>query len=324
MKPFVAGLGALMGAACAWAPASSAQAADAGVDMKERQVAALTRMMQAVNAGDAAGYASLYAEDAVITIHGSDRLAGRAAIEQHEVALLREFPGARLGFYSLWHSGEAAVVHYAVDWHGPEERVMGHEGLLFYRFLPSGLIAEERRYLDSLTPMAQLGALGQVPVRALPELPARLETHGASGSLAERDNVGRVAACLLALDAEDETAFLATLADDVVLDELISPRPVAGKGAAKDWFATWTGAISGASSETADVLAAGEYVLVELVLRGTLDGRLGPLSASGKPFTVHRALICRVKDGKLARISAFMNGKELAESLGQWPPPAAK
>ena len=36
---------------------------------------------------------------------------------------------------------------------------------MFYRFDPTGLIVEERRYLDSLTPMAQLGLLGcSVPV----------------------------------------------------------------------------------------------------------------------------------------------------------------
>ena len=60
-------------------------------------------------------------------------------------------------------------------------------------------------------------------------------------------------------------------------------------------------------------------------LRGAQRAALeGFVRAGGGVVAVHRALICRVKDGKLARISAFMNGKELAESLGQWPPPAAK
>lgn len=321
MRPFVAGLALFVGAASAWAPSFAQAATD---EMKERQIAALTRMMQTVNAGDARGYASLYAEDARITIHGGGRLEGRAAIEQHEVELLRQFPGARLAFHSLWHAGESAVVHYAVDWHGPSGRAMGHEGLLFYRFRPSGLIAEERRYLDSLTPMAQLGALGPVPVRALPAIPERMETHAATGSPGEQENVSTARAHLAALDAEDRAAFLATLAADVVLDELILPEVAVGRSAAEDWFASWTGAIGGASSEITSALPAGEFVLVELVLRGTLDGRLGAVSASNRTFAVHRALILRVRDGKLARVSAFMNGKELAESVGQWPLSAPK
>ena len=70
--------------------------------MKDQHVTALTEMIQTVNPGDATRYARLYAQDAVITIHGSGELKGRGAIEQHEVELLREFPGARLAFYTIW------------------------------------------------------------------------------------------------------------------------------------------------------------------------------------------------------------------------------
>jgi hypothetical protein len=42
--------------------------------------------------------------------------------------------------------------------------------------------------------------------------------------------------------------------------------------------------------------------------------------ASSKPFAVHRATIVQVRDRKLSLISNFMNGKELAEAVGQWPP----
>src|SRR5262249_41274877 len=52
--------------------------------MRALQASAFTRMMDTVNAGDADGYASLYADDAVITIFGVDELRGRDAIEQYE------------------------------------------------------------------------------------------------------------------------------------------------------------------------------------------------------------------------------------------------
>lgn len=268
--------------------------------MEERQAQAITQMMDAVNAGDAQRYASLYAEDAVVTIHGSGVLAGRRAIEEYEVELLRQFPGARLGFYDMWQKGSLAVVHYAVECRTPGRPSMGHEGLLFYRFHPSGLIAEERRYLDSLTPMAQMGMLGAAPARSLPLLPAELRVHVARGSPDASANVAAVTASFAALDSNDEPAFLSTLAADVVLDDLTHPQPFVGRTGVQTWLETWTQAVPGARSEITSILGVGELVLVEAVVR------------SSEAFTVHRAAIVRVKAGKLTHVALFMNGKELA------------
>lgn len=325
----VVALGAFALPGCA-GPSAGRARAPAGPErapvIDERQARVFEEMMRAVNAGDAAGYADLYAEDAVITIHGSAVLRGRAAIEQHEVELLRAFPGARLAFYALWQDGPTAVVHYAVDCPtataAPSPARSGHEGLLWYRFASSGLIAEERRYLDSLTPMAQLGALGAVPARPPPELPTACATRAARGSRLEEENAASVLALFAALDAEDGPAFLALLAEDAVLDELLLPEPHAGRAGAQAWFQAWTDALTGARSEITSLLAAGDFVLAEMVLRATLTGPLGPLSAAGRPFAVHRAVIVELAEGRMRRLSSFINGKELAQAVGQWPPAA--
>ena len=91
----------------------------------------------------------------------------------------------------------------------------------------------------------------------------------------------------------------------------------------KAWFDTWTGALSHARTEIVSSVAAGDFVLMETVVRGTLTGPLGRVSASNTAIELHRALIVAVKDGKVRRITAFMNGKELAQAAGQWPLPAA-
>jgi ketosteroid isomerase-like protein len=129
------------------------------VTMQDQNVRALREMIESVNAGDAKRYAQLYAGDAVITIHGTGQLKGRDAIEQYEVELMREFPGARLAFYDVWQKAAMAVVHYGVNGSTRGGQAMGHEGLLFFRFDRAGVIEEEHRYLDSLTPMAHY-ALG--------------------------------------------------------------------------------------------------------------------------------------------------------------------
>jgi ketosteroid isomerase-like protein len=301
--------------------ASGALGAGAAVD---RPAAALHEMMRAVNAGDAAAYARVYAEDAVITIHGGDVLSGRRAIEAYEVGLLREFPGVRLAFYDFWQNGLAVVVHYGVNGRTPGGQAMGHEGLLFYRFAPSGLIAEERRYLDSATPMAQLGLFGASAARPLPALPNTMQAHIAGSSPREERNASFVRFALAALDAPDEGAFLGAFAEDGVLDDLSEASPSAGRRHVKEWFDRWTRAVDDARTEIATLSAIGDDVLLETVVRGRLKKPLGRLAPSDRPFAVHRAAIVQVKDGKIARLTVFMNSKELAQAVGQWPPSAAK
>lgn len=84
--------------------------------------------------------------------------------------------------------------------HTPTGQAMGHEGLLFYQFQPSGLIEEERRYPDSLTPMGQMGALGRVPVRRPPRLRTEMEVHLVKDSGEEKKNIATARATLAALD----------------------------------------------------------------------------------------------------------------------------
>ena len=286
---------------------------------------ALTEMASAVSAGEAARYARLYAEGAVITIHGGETLKGRQAIEDYEVALLRQFPGTRLAFYDVWLDGPRAVVRYGVNGATSTGQAMGHEGLLFYRFDPSGLIVEEHRYLDSFTPMAQLGALGPGAHRDPPSLPAATKAHTARGSAGEAANVALVQASLAALDRGDQDALLAHLTRYAIVDDRTEPTSIAGPKRIASWVKARAVAFTGVTSEVTTAFGVGDFVLLEAVVRGTFKGPLGRLSPSDRPFTVHRAAIAELQDGKLIRLALYWNGKELAQGVGQWPPaPAAR
>jgi ketosteroid isomerase-like protein len=300
---------------------SNASSFPSSLPTRKMQIAAFHEVVSAVNAGDAARYARVYAEDAVITILGGGQLKGRSAIQKYEVDLLQQFPGTRLAFYDIWLTGSQAVVRYGVNGHTASRQAMGHEGLLFYRFDPSGLIEDERRYNDSLTPMAQLGILGKVPARIPPILPAAPNVHEARGSRAEEQNVATVKASLAALHSKNESAFLSGVADDAVVDELMLPQPFVGKENLKRWFEDWTAAFPDAAFQITNVIGVGNFVLLEGEVRGTLQCPFGLLSASGNRFSVHRAAVFQVRAGKLIHSSYFMNGKELAEASGQWPLP---
>jgi ketosteroid isomerase-like protein len=291
--------------------------------MAARPIDVVTGMMRAVNARDAKKYASFYSTNASIVLQGFSVLVGREAIEKHELELLAQFPSVVLAFYDLWQRGNRALVHYGVNGSTADGRSMGHEGLLSYRFDASGLIAEEHRYLDSLTPMAQLGMLADESVRAPPVLPAKMNVHMAAGSRAEDENLTLVKACNEALDSKNESAFLATLDEQVVLDELMLPKAFQGKREARECFRSWTRAVPDAKSEITLICAVGAFVLVESIVRGRLSLPLGRYFASEQPFTVHRGAIVQLDKGRIQRIVGFMNGLELAQALGQWPPSGA-
>lgn len=287
--------------------------------MEGFQVAALEAMTAAVNAGDASGYAGLYTPDAEIRIYGSGDLYGRPAIERHEVELLRAFPGTRLAFYSLWKGLDSTAVHYAVNGPTPEGRLMGHEGLLFHRFHRSGLIEQERRYMDALTPMAQVGLLGSLPARPLPNLPEVMRVY-AGDSPGDVENVRLVKTWLVALDERDESRLSGLVAADILVDDLIFPEPFIGKSALEAWVDAWNLPVADARLEITTILSARNAVVVETVLRGTLNGSLCGVSAFGKPFAVHRAAIFETEGPTILAIRWFMNRRELAEAVGQRPP----
>jgi uncharacterized protein (TIGR02246 family) len=285
----------------------------------DAQLAALHRMMTTVNAGDAAGYAGLYAPEAIITIYGTGELKGRAAIEAHEVDLLRQYPGARLAFSDVWQDGPRAVVRYAINAPTPKGPSMGHEGLLFFRFDASGAITEEHRYQDSPTPMAQLGALRAPAFRAVPDLPAALTRHAATRSPGEKTNASIVTDMFAAMNAGRQSASQSFFADDAAIDELFLPQPFARKDAPAAWLKTWADAAPGMILNVTTMLPIGDFVLVEGVARGSLTRALGLVPAADRPFAVRRGFIIRLHNSRISSLVGFMNGKELAEAVGSWP-----
>jgi ketosteroid isomerase-like protein len=274
------------------------------------RIDALHEMVEAVNAGDAARYARVYAEDAVIVIRGGETLRGRAAVEAYEVGLLAQFPGTRLALLAIWDGGEQVVVHYAVRSPGPPGKESGHEGLLFYRFDDRGRILEERRYLDSLTPMSQVGLLG--PARApLPELPAKPTVYVRAEGRGEQ-SAAVVRPLLPRLHVDPLRG-----ADATVRELMFSWPPSLS---ATSWRLAWRDLVADAEVAPVTVLGVGDFVLAEVLLRGRLVRGLGPLQPSAARFEVHRALVARLSEGHIVELTAFMNGREMAESLGQWPP----
>jgi steroid delta-isomerase-like uncharacterized protein len=284
----------------------------------ERQDAALRLMQERVLAGDAKGYAAVYAPDATISIVGGDEITG-AAIERYEADLMRQFPGARFGFFDVWHAPPWAVAHYGVSGSTSAGRSMGHEGLLRFRFNASGKIQKEHRYLDSVTPMAQLGAVSSITPRSIPVVASAPVRHVRAGSSRESANLRAVTASLAALQARDTAAFLSHVTDAIQVDELMLPNSFRGREQVKAWCESWPSAVANAVFAVTRTLAIDDAVFVEMTVKGRVQEPFAGLSPSERPFAIHRGLLIRLQDGKLTRVSSFVNRKEFAEAIGQWP-----
>ncbi len=284
------------------------------------QSAALTRMRDAVNRGDATAYASVYAPFAVISIFGGNELRGREAIERHERDLLIQFPGTRFEFYAIWRGEPPIVVaHYGVNGQtaaGGGRRAMGHEGLLFFEFNSAGEIVREDRYLDSFTPMAQLGALKGVTARALPVLPDRPRRYVSDGPVHAAGRVAVVQRAFAAFDAR-QASMLDYVAEDAIIDELMLPEPFPGPRAWPRWLKEMA-SLAKTRFEVRQIVGVGSPVLIAGVWHGEVVAGFRTITPSPTPFQVHRAAIVELDArDKIVLFRAFMNGRELAQSVGQ-------
>ena len=300
------------------APVSSWQLPSADNRLR-LQRAALTQMRDAVNRRDARAYAAVYSPKAIIRIFGSATIDGRQAIEQYEANLFDQFPDAHFAILESWHRDADVVAHYAVNAKVASGASMGHEGLLLLRFDAAGEIELEDRYQDSLTPMAQLGALHKSTPRALPPLPLDMRSHSNPEPATETRNMATLRRVLAAMHSQRRQTALPELVADGRFDELILPKPFIGKDAASQWIGHFDG-ITDTRFEVTKIVAAAADVLVFGVFHGVLVRPIGVIQPSPKPFAVHRAIAASLDNrGRIQALKGFMNGKELAEQLGQWP-----
>ena len=131
--------------------------------------------VEAFNRGDPAGFAALYAEDAIVhDPQYPQPLNGRAAIEQDTADVRRAMPDARFTLHAVLQDGATVAVHYGLSGThlgplslpdgeiAPTGRRLDLPGAVFSRVDGEGLVLEERRYFDVASLLAQVGVLDTV------------------------------------------------------------------------------------------------------------------------------------------------------------------
>ncbi len=294
--------------------------------LAEMQKIGLMTALEGLNGHDPKKFASVYADNAVVSVAGLNEVQGRDAIAANMAEWFETFKDVKLGFSRVWVKGDQMVLEWVINGkhHGElfgvkgTEQPIGHYGLSIVSFDQDGKVAREHRYGELGAVMSQIGGKGAkaAPARPIPPVPEKPETIAAKGTPEEEKNLEAVKTLFGALESRKEADFLAAVSDDIEHDGLLHLDTGKGKGEAKKFFQGFTKAFPDAKFEMTKAHAIGEYAIVESTMKGTQKGPLGAIAATKKPVAIHLVDVVRVKDGKVARVWTYQNSVELQQQLG--------
>jgi steroid delta-isomerase-like uncharacterized protein len=288
--------------------------------MQDMQKADLGLALEGLNGHEPKKFASVYAEDAIISVAGLNEVNGREAIERNMAEWFETFKDVKLGFSRVWAKGDTMVLEWVINGkhHGElfgvkgTEQPIGHYGLSIVTFGPDGKVTREHRYGELGAVMTQVGTAKKP--RPIPQVPQAPETFEGKDDDAKNVDVAKKA--LAALESKREADFTAVIADDIEHDGLFHLETSKGKAEAQKFFKSFTTAFPDAKFETSRVLAVGDYVIAESVLKATHKGQLGTIAPTKKPIAIHLVDVFKIKDGKIVRAWTYQNSLEMQQQLG--------
>ncbi len=291
--------------------------------MIEMQKAAMEGAQKALNGHDAKAFASVFAENAVVSVAGLNELSGRAAVEQNMAEWFETFKNIKLGFRRVWMKGDMVVLEWVIngthsgDLFGVKgkENAIGHYGLSIVWFDADGKVKRENRYGELGAVLTQSGATKGKP-KEVPTIPATAEIIVGKGTPEEDKNIEVAKAVQGTLAKKSEADFLAAVTDDVQYEGVLFLDSVKGKADAKKLFGGLTKAFPDMQFAPTTSIAAGDYAIVEYTMSGTHKGPLGALPASKKPVTVHLVDVYQLAGGKVAKAWTYQNSVELMTQVG--------
>ncbi len=284
---------------------------------------------------DAKKLAALYADDAQMWVAGMGEFKGREAIQGAAASMHDAMTNVKFAFNREWFKGDMVAVEWTVnatqskEWMGvpATEKPWGVTGASILWFDKDGHITKDHRYADSATIMGQLGVTKK-KARAIPPVPSSTEVHVAKGDAQEDKALEWLKSVNGAFDKHDSKAFLDTMSDDTLYDDMSMAGQMKGKGAAKQFFESFTKAFPDMKLDVANAFAVEDFAIQEYVINGTHKAPLispeGTIPATKKTVALHALDVMQVKDGKMAHGWTYANGVEFATQLGLVPPHGAK
>jgi steroid delta-isomerase-like uncharacterized protein len=109
------------------------------------------------------------------------------------------------------------------------------------------------------------------------------------------------------------------LSRDVIMHGTSGDDDLRGIGAAVEFIREYRMACPDARSTVEDQVAEGDKVVTRWRARGTHEGDLGPLAATGRGFDVAGVTIERIEDGRIAEVWVVRDWLGFLQQLGVVP-----
>jgi predicted ester cyclase len=255
-------------------------------------------------------------------------------IEKHISGFLAGFPDAKMAATRVIIKGDTMIAEWVTtgtntgEFMGekPTGKATGHRGISVMTIdKNTGKVVRETMYMDNATVMGHLGKADKnAKFRAVEALPSGEPEMVVAKDDQDAKNEAAVRALYQALEKKDEKAFLALVTDDVVHADYSAPADSKGKDAAKKEVAEMTKALPDLKLTAKNVWSAGDYVVVEGEMTGTLKGQLGPFKPTNKTATTHFVDVVKFVNGKISWLGTYGNGMEFVVQYGIVKLPAPK
>jgi uncharacterized protein (TIGR02246 family) len=313
--------------ATAPSPAESAAPKPALAELIPKVIRA---QVEAWNAHDPAKVAAVFETGAKLLTPTLTESLGRDAITAYVRAELGGFPDLHLTATRVFVKDHAAVWEWvltgknagaAPGQKNPTGRTIGVGGVSVGTFDDEGLIREEHLYYDAPTMDSQLDPKSKAgtfrPPASAPSAP--IEVHAAKGTPDEAKTIEQGNALINTFEGKNESAYMATVAPDYVLEDFTTPGPQ-DPAALKKSMALENKAFPDWKLARPFTMGVDGYFVAEVALEATYQGKDMP-KAKGKHVTVRGVDIQRIQDGKLSREWEYADSAEMSVSLGLVPAP---
>ncbi len=294
--------------------------------MAELQKKTILGVTAAFNAHDVKKASSFYTADCVFAAPGPEGMkteTGREALEKSHTRLFTDVPDVAYGIVRVLMKGDQAAMEWIANGTNtggekPTGKKAGFRAATIMWFDADGNIKQSHSYVDGATIAMQMGKLPGKP-RAIPVMPSGdapwVMATPADDALADKAK----AMWPTSWPKHDKKAYDASITDDFMHEDLAMPNDFSGRKAALAEFDMYDKAVPDLKITVDNAWAAGGVVVMEFSFGGTQKGALGPIKATGKPFTVHGIDFDAMTGDKMSKATSYTNGIELFAQLGLLP-----
>jgi ketosteroid isomerase-like protein len=245
--------------------------------------------------------------------HGRERV-----VKAHD-ALFGAFDERAFVVNRIWLTDSSHAIEWTMtgvhtrEWMGIKaaRKPVSIKGLTLLWTKDDGSISDIHVYFDETVVKAQLGARPKDPVGRPPppQAPAGGSTaYEQAGSPEEDANVALVRASLEGLEKNDEPAYAAPFADDVMVSTLEQAEASHGKAGAAAYFNAMRRAIGQLDVSIETAWGIQDFVIVEYSIGGRQTAPIGRIPLQRDTILKMSATdVVQMRDGKIARVWRYDN-----------------